>query len=623
MRGRFYTLLLLAAFTPFFASAATCPTLSRGMSGANVSAVQRVLYDAYQGFPSPTGYFGSITQAAVKQWQGEHGIEKLGIVGPKTAAAMKITLCSNVPTSTNITASLSAPTQTPSSVADLIKALLTQISILEAKLATLKMQTASTAAAATSSTTASATLPISPAASPVPVPAPAPSPSPTPEPTPTSSNAIVILATGQSNMEISNPYSWSPPANLHVWNNPHNSTGVGNAFVPAEANVSRVATMFAALIARTNPGRDVYLINDPYGGMPIEQWLPNSTDPDMYTASVKNVQAALATLPGKSTVDFFLWWQGESSAWNRYADKLGTVMARYESQAWFASHLGEIFFGLNSANNPIYPGPSGYDSVTTEIQNFVAKQPGQRKFVPTGDLAFNGIPPAGVHLGAQGQVDAANRAFGILTSTPTATLTANGSSDITVDVGDVLNYAWSSTGGVSAASTILDVASDGARSGPLPWIGGSGQKIAATLAGSLKNSTVAASQAGHTYTVTYTVTAQNGQTSSATLIVRVRSADSPSLHIYANGKEGSVVTSKGSAAFISWLAQDMQKGSCAVYGPAASPLDSTNLFNGSGSLSMPSPGQGTPALSQVAVFTLRCVRFDGSYATATVTVQPQ
>jgi len=88
MRGRFYALLFLAVFAPLFASAATCPTLSRGSTGPSVTTVQKVLYDAYQGFPSPTGFFGPTTEAAVKQWQSEHGIEAVGATGPKTRAAI-------------------------------------------------------------------------------------------------------------------------------------------------------------------------------------------------------------------------------------------------------------------------------------------------------------------------------------------------------------------------------------------------------------------------------------------------------------------------------------------------------------------------------------------------------
>ncbi len=35
-----------------------------------------------------TGYFGSLTQAAVEAFQGQHGISQVGYVGPATRAAL-------------------------------------------------------------------------------------------------------------------------------------------------------------------------------------------------------------------------------------------------------------------------------------------------------------------------------------------------------------------------------------------------------------------------------------------------------------------------------------------------------------------------------------------------------
>ncbi len=77
----------------------TCPPLSLGSTGAQVTAVQHILYKAYANFPTPTGYFGSLTQAALKQWQRDHGITPVGTVGPLTAAAMKLS-CTPAPTVT-------------------------------------------------------------------------------------------------------------------------------------------------------------------------------------------------------------------------------------------------------------------------------------------------------------------------------------------------------------------------------------------------------------------------------------------------------------------------------------------------------------------------------------------
>src|SRR3989338_10701625 len=82
----------LLASLPAQAGAATCVDLSTnlsiGMRGGEVIALQTLLHTAYTSFPTPTGYFGPLTQAAVKQWQKEHGIDQVGTVGPKTRAAL-------------------------------------------------------------------------------------------------------------------------------------------------------------------------------------------------------------------------------------------------------------------------------------------------------------------------------------------------------------------------------------------------------------------------------------------------------------------------------------------------------------------------------------------------------
>jgi peptidoglycan hydrolase-like protein with peptidoglycan-binding domain len=60
--------------------------LNVGSSGADVTALQQRL--ASEGIYSGpiTGYYGSLTEAAVKQYQGLHNLEQLGNVGPGTRA---------------------------------------------------------------------------------------------------------------------------------------------------------------------------------------------------------------------------------------------------------------------------------------------------------------------------------------------------------------------------------------------------------------------------------------------------------------------------------------------------------------------------------------------------------
>ncbi len=71
-------------------------TLSRGVSGTDVTALQKFLYQVYADFPSPTGYFGLRTQTALQLWQKEHYIASFGTpgstgygaTGPRTRAAI-------------------------------------------------------------------------------------------------------------------------------------------------------------------------------------------------------------------------------------------------------------------------------------------------------------------------------------------------------------------------------------------------------------------------------------------------------------------------------------------------------------------------------------------------------
>src|SRR3989344_1158615 len=109
--------LTFAAVLPQFAHASACPSLSLGSTGAAVTALQQLLYNSYNNFPAPPGYFGTIPQAAVRQWQSEHGIVSSGtpattgwgVVGPRTAVAMQ--LCGT--SSTTPVATFAPSTQPP------------------------------------------------------------------------------------------------------------------------------------------------------------------------------------------------------------------------------------------------------------------------------------------------------------------------------------------------------------------------------------------------------------------------------------------------------------------------------------------------------------------------------
>jgi peptidoglycan hydrolase-like protein with peptidoglycan-binding domain len=69
--------------------------LSLGSAGSDVSSLQTFLqaHGSYT-YPTITGYFGPLTEAAVEAFQDANGIEAVGIVGPKTSA--KVTAISSV-----------------------------------------------------------------------------------------------------------------------------------------------------------------------------------------------------------------------------------------------------------------------------------------------------------------------------------------------------------------------------------------------------------------------------------------------------------------------------------------------------------------------------------------------
>ncbi len=85
----------------------SCPnigrSLKRGSSGEDVTRLQQFLARDYAVYPEGkvTGYYGALTEAAVKRWQAKYNVVSTGtpestgygVVGPRTAAAIAI-LCS-------------------------------------------------------------------------------------------------------------------------------------------------------------------------------------------------------------------------------------------------------------------------------------------------------------------------------------------------------------------------------------------------------------------------------------------------------------------------------------------------------------------------------------------------
>jgi len=97
--------------------------LTIGSTGADVNELQTVLIaDGYLRIAAPTGYFGTLTQAALKLWQAAHGVSATGYFGPLTRAAI---------------AKTSTPTMTAEARAALILELLEKVKELQEQLSEL------------------------------------------------------------------------------------------------------------------------------------------------------------------------------------------------------------------------------------------------------------------------------------------------------------------------------------------------------------------------------------------------------------------------------------------------------------------------------------------------------
>ena len=100
---------------------------------------------------------------------------------------------------------------------------------------------------------------------------------------------------------------------------------------------------------------------------------------------------------------------------------------------------------------------------------------------------------------------------------PTATLTANGSTDVVAAVGDQITYAWSSTNADTASSTVTIMpTADACGNKNGPW-------VVSTLEGTTSPLPLLACQSGFTYELEMTVTQKSSgttATSTATIVVR-------------------------------------------------------------------------------------------------------
>lgn len=92
----------LSGSTTATTSSCFTKTLQVGSTGTEVTALQNALKGDATIYPEglTTGYFGSLTEAAVKKFQAKYGIDQVGIVGPVTRAKLNSLYCSTTPTPT-------------------------------------------------------------------------------------------------------------------------------------------------------------------------------------------------------------------------------------------------------------------------------------------------------------------------------------------------------------------------------------------------------------------------------------------------------------------------------------------------------------------------------------------
>lgn len=96
-------------------SGATTGTVSKGESGTSVRVIQELLKaEGSFTYPTATGYFGTVTQDAVKAFQSKNGLQASGVVDQSTLQKMEASAAKVAPSlQQNIKAlqSKTAPTQ--------------------------------------------------------------------------------------------------------------------------------------------------------------------------------------------------------------------------------------------------------------------------------------------------------------------------------------------------------------------------------------------------------------------------------------------------------------------------------------------------------------------------------
>lgn len=202
---------------------------------------------------------------------------------------------------------------------------------------------------------------------------------------------ILLLVEGQSNATIYRPYTWpvAPPVNLALWDwtglEHTDGLGTGTGFYPLTGTVIGFAHALGAEIARDNPGRMVYIVNIGVGGVRIAQWLVGASAPDMYAATKRNIEAALALI-GEPVELIHAWWQGESDSGfdgnpqnPNYPANFITHRNRKRGETWYPANTPMVVMAMPSyaATVPQY---------NSKILQGMAADAGRTVFADTSNL---------------------------------------------------------------------------------------------------------------------------------------------------------------------------------------------------------------------------------------------
>jgi hypothetical protein len=202
----------------------------------------------------------------------------------------------------------------------------------------------------------------------------------------------VILATGQSNIALKMPKTWTPNARAKVWNNdPGSDTSIGTAFVAIDSTLAGISECYASNVAVARPDLDVYLIKAARGAKDILYWVGGgfwNRGAAGYGNITLNASPELTTSITLSNVDVLGVRRPYAAAYLNVGEhiwlKSGAVSYKYQISA---AHT----WSTDSAIIPVtYISGTGSLDATVQVEF-------QPKFVKIMD---DNIPPALAAVGA-------------------------------------------------------------------------------------------------------------------------------------------------------------------------------------------------------------------------------